>query len=159
MVDHAPLGAAAAALLLVAACGGAKQKPMTTDAYVAAAQRICDDGQQKVYAAQTSELKGASDTFPSPALVSFYQKTHAFGLDVIAQLRSLPVPAGQEQRRDADLALIGSQIDFTAAAGAAAGSDQAAYRRAVAGKRPAPQPNPLLPPACLNLSLGPGAGN
>jgi hypothetical protein len=136
--------------------------PLTVDSYVAQARAICDAGQQKVYDEITTVLHGVvyPNTFPSDAFVRFYQYTHGIGLDVIAQLHGLAVPAGDEARRDGDLAVMGSAVGFTAAAArAAAGNDEAPYGRLVSRKAPSRPPKQLLPPECLYLSLGPARGD
>jgi len=177
---YASRAAVVAALLLVGGCGDAQETatststsapskslptpsatPMAVDAYVLAAGRICSDGQQKVYTAVNEVLMGEAfpQTFPSDSFVKFYRQTHAIGVETVDQLSDLQVPAGQEPRRDADLAFIQRSVDFTVAAGkAVAGSDGSAYQRLVAEELAARPADPLLPEDCLALSLGPGAG-
>jgi hypothetical protein len=98
-------------------------------------------------------------SFPSAEFASFYQKTAQIGADVVARLRQLPIPAGQETQMTSDLAFLTSMVEWTRAASrAAAQPDAASYRALVQKPAPTMLTHPVLPEECLYLFLGPGAG-
>jgi hypothetical protein len=125
------------------------------------AGRICDRAQNRVYAlAVQLGADGYPSSFPSPNFASFYRRAATIGEGVVAKLRRLPEPAGEQQRIAAELDLFQQGISFPESlARAAAGDDEARYHALVAGpgQVEAPPPkHPVLPEPCTFFSYGSG---